>query len=180
MSEAMQAEERLKLAQWHLSRSDQLRLGLISRASTLLSANALVMTGIAFISSSTTARTAVVIGASALIALVVSAYSVIQLTGVLTGSRTLSTLSRPPDSPAPIAFSYGDTINEYRSLSEFEEKFLAQSAEEAANSAILELWSCINLHQLRTIKLQRATRCLLTSAIILVVITAEKMLFGLF
>jgi hypothetical protein len=110
----------------------------------------------------------------------VNAYSVIQLTGVLTGSRTLSTLSRPPDSPAPIAFSYGDTINEYNSLSGFQEKFLAQNAEEAANDAILELWRCVNLHGVRTSKLQRATRCLLTSAIILVVITAEKMLLGLF
>ncbi|MFE2972990.1 hypothetical protein ACFXKC_57775 [Streptomyces sp. NPDC059340] len=57
---------------------------------------------------------------------------------------------------------------------------MAQSTEEVADAAILELWRCIHLHHLRTIKLQRATRYLLASAMILVAMTAEKMLFELF
>ncbi|MEU2286998.1 hypothetical protein ABZ614_34605 [Streptomyces sp. NPDC013178] len=180
MSEPMRSEEKLQLAQWHLARSDQLRLGLVSRASALLSANALVMTGIVVVSSSVSSRIAPIVGASALIALAVSTYSATLVAGVLTGSGNLPTLSRQPHHPPAIAFSYGDTLKGFSTQREFQDQFLAQSAEEAAKDAALELWRCISLHHLRTIKLQRATRCLLASALILAITTTEKLFFSLF
>ncbi|MFD9369116.1 hypothetical protein ACFWA6_15645 [Streptomyces sp. NPDC060020] len=179
MSETTRAEDRLQLAQWHLSRADQLRLGLVNRAGALLSANALVIAGTAFISGSTLSRISPIIGVTALLALAVSAYSIAQVTGVLTGPRRVPALSRPQSSPIPIAFSYSDTVNEFSSPRAFQDQLLAQSIEEATNDATLELWRCISIHHLRTIKLQRATRGLLASAIVLVVMTAEKLLLGL-
>ncbi|MFB7178029.1 hypothetical protein ACFCYI_10030 [Streptomyces sp. NPDC056257] len=116
---------------------------------------------------------------TALLALAVSAYSIAQVTGVLTGPRRVPALSRPQSSPIPIAFSYSDTVNEFSSPRAFQDQLLAQSIEEATNDATLELWRCISIHHLRTIKLQRATRGLLASAIVLVVMTAEKLLLGI-
>ncbi|MFB7619685.1 hypothetical protein [Kitasatospora sp. NPDC056181] len=179
MGEELRAEDRLQLAQWHLGRADGLRLGLVNRAGTLLSANALVITGVVFASGAPSSDVSPVIGAAALVALAVSAYSAAQVASVLTGSRGLPALSRSVGSPVPIAFSYRDTVRAFDTPEEFQTRFSAQTAQEAANSAVLELWRCISIHQLRARKMQRATQSLLVGATALVAMTAARLITDL-
>ncbi|WP_329491704.1 hypothetical protein OG618_35290 [Kitasatospora sp. NBC_01246] len=179
MSEELRAEERLQLAQWHLTRADGLRLGLVNRAGTLLSADALVITGVVFASGATSSDVSPVIGAAALLALVVSAGSAALAASVLTGFRRLPGMSRPAGFPVPIAFGYGDTVGAFGSPEEFRSGFSAQSVEAAADSAVLELWRCISVHQLRARRMQRATQCLLAGAALLVVMAAARLVTAL-
>ncbi|MEV6973228.1 hypothetical protein [Kitasatospora sp. NPDC093806] len=172
-------EERLQLAQWHLVRADGLRLGLVNRAGALLSANALVITGAVFASGATSSEVSPVVGAVALVALVVSAISAALSASVLTGFRGRPALSRPSGFPVPLAFSYGDTVSACGSAEEFRAGFVAQSVATAADAAVLELWRCISVHQLRARRMQRATRYLVAGAALLVVMAAERLLTGL-
>ncbi|MEV4436775.1 hypothetical protein [Streptomyces sp. NPDC049555] len=177
MSDEIQAKEALKLAQWHLSRADQLRLGLVSRTSALLSANALVIAGAVLVSSSPSSRLAPIIWGSTLVVLTMSTYSVVQATGVLTGPLRGRDLSRPPGFPPSLSFSYKDTLDEFSDPLAFRDGFMTQSTGDATRSALLELWRCMTLHQLRMARLHRATRSLLASTMVLIATAAERMAF---
>ncbi|MEU0332543.1 hypothetical protein [Streptomyces sp. NPDC006193] len=63
------------------------------------------------VSGSISSRVAPVIGVSALSALAVSAYSVVQVMGVLMGTRTPSTSSGPPETRLSLAYSYSGTVS---------------------------------------------------------------------
>ncbi|MFB8242877.1 hypothetical protein ACFC58_40715 [Kitasatospora purpeofusca] len=169
----------MQLAQWHLVRADALRLGLVNRAGTLLSANAIVMTGVVFASGATASDVSPVIGAVGLVALVVSACSAALAASVLTGSGKLPTLSQPPDAVVPVAFSYGDTVKAFASPEEFRAGLSAQTVEAAADAAALELWRCISVHQLRARRMRRATQYLVGGAALLVAMAAMRLFTAL-
>ncbi|MEV0194778.1 hypothetical protein AB0I39_40460 [Kitasatospora purpeofusca] len=169
-------EDRLRLAQWHLVRADGLRPGLVNRAGALLSADALVVTGVVFASGATSSEVSPVLGALGLVALVVSACSAAL---VLTGSGRLPALSRPSGSVVPIAFSYGDTVEAFASAEQFRAGLGAQTVEEAADAAAVELWRCIGVHQLRARRMRRATQYLLGGAVLLVAMAAAKLVTAL-
>ncbi|KJY25454.1 hypothetical protein [Streptomyces sp. NRRL S-495] len=179
MSEEPRPEDRLHLAQWRLVRADGLRLGLVNRAGTLLSANALVMTGVVFASGATSSDVSPAIGAVGLVALVVSACSAALAASVLTGSGKLPALAQPLDSVVPIAFSYGDTVKAFSSPEHFRAGLAAQTVEAAADAAALELWRCISVHQLRARRMRRATQYLLGGAVLLVAMAAAKLITAL-
>ncbi|MFG2697187.1 hypothetical protein [Kitasatospora sp. NPDC048407] len=179
MDEQLRPEGRLQLAQWHLDRADALRLGLVNRAGTLLSANALLMTGVVFASGATSSDVSPAIGAVGLLALVVSAFSATLAASVLTGSGKLPSLAQPPDALVPVAFSYSDTVKAFASPEQFREGLSAQTVEAAADAAALELWRCISVHQLRARRMRRATQYLLGGAALLVTMAAMKLFTAL-
>ncbi|MFF0868462.1 hypothetical protein ACFYUV_42360 [Nonomuraea sp. NPDC003560] len=180
MTDETDITARLNLAQWHLTRSDQLRLGLISRAGGILSANALVVTGVVFISGLNSSSISPITGTFALASLAAIAYSTISAVGVFTGSRSIRRISLERDARAPIAFSYSDTISQISSAKDFRDAFTKQTAAETLDAAALELWRCICVHHARTKKLGSATRWMLVSSAALIAAAAAKILLGIF
>ncbi|MFJ4097690.1 hypothetical protein ACIPYS_39530 [Kitasatospora sp. NPDC089913] len=179
MGEELCPEERLRLVQWHLVRADGLRLGLVNRAGALLSADALVVTGVVFASGATSSEVSPVLGAVGLAALVVSVCSVALAALVLTGSGRLPALSRPSGAVVPIAFSYGDTVEAFASVEQFRAGLCAQTLEAAADAAAVELWRCISVHQVRVRRMRHATQYLLGGAVLLVAMAAARLVTAL-
>ncbi|GLX04584.1 hypothetical protein [Microbispora sp. NBRC 16548] len=180
MADEMDITARLSLAQWHLTRSDQLRLGLIGRAGGILSANALVITGVVLISGFNSSPISPIIGALTLVSLAATTYSTISAIGVFTGSRFIPEVSIGYEDRIPIAFSYSDTISKISSAKDFHHTFTTQTTAEILDAAALELWRCICVHHARTKKLGSATRWMLISAATLIAAAAARIFLGIF
>ena len=162
-------EKTFELLLWHLKRFDKMRVTISNRAAIVLSANALLLTGTAFLIDKTLS---IKINISEQLIII----SCICLTFILLGFSTyysMNTLisiksSRElfGDLPKMLFFSPRDTVDEYKNnYEEFKKRILNLTIEENILYATTTLWNGINHNWLRYQFLRKATKYIILSMI---------------
>lgn len=167
-------EGRIASARWHTLRYDALRASLASRATFVVSVNAIVVAGTSLLFNQARpvdlagGRVAFAVASvGAAVTLLYSVLSVARAIGVLAERRHWRTLFG--DDPPSIAFyQHTDTFRRLSTYQAFEAEFKGQSREDELQSAVANLWVIMRMHQHRYGYLRRAVRHLGTSMTIFV------------
>jgi hypothetical protein len=160
-----QIGQQLELAHWHLLRSDQLRASVAARAGSLMSANTLVVGGIAII---LTLR-----GKPGLLAMIGSLLALLCVAvSTVAASMALITLRRWhvhfTERSWRKSFIY-NSVNPQgvNTVDDFKERFHRESDRDRLDDALNELWRCGILHGYRYRRLRLASQALLAGIIFL-------------
>lgn len=159
----MESETSLNLVRWHIDRYDRLRAATSARASLMLSANALILTGSTLLLGQHLAGGnrhpwLIVVYYSVLLATyALAAISIRASIGAIVAVRTSRVLfdARIPDRGA---FHWGDTVKRDPSAADFTATFMATTIESYLEQGLAELYTGIRQHALRYGKLRRAAR----------------------
>ena len=157
--------ELLDLAKWHISRSDALRNSVATRASVILSANALIVAGTALISnqflvhiSSVAPALAVTFAFLAIASLILVAGSVaFAISTLVTKKSWRSSI----DSGPSLGFSGLSTVKYAANVDDFESMFCNADHDQILRAALVELWVGVSTYLHRYVSLRRATQWLL-------------------
>ena len=169
----MAVDEKIELAIRLIERNDNLLSSLESRAATVVSADALLLTGTTFLLDKVWSQAShfvpiqqIALGISvglALLALALSiAYATTSIANVWGTTRKI--VSGDFHQPS-LFFRPRDTANRFRDFSQFEKHFQASSKEQMLNYALNELWLVENLNIRRYKNFQLAVRLLLFSVV---------------
>ncbi|MEV6768655.1 hypothetical protein AB0N05_08460 [Nocardia sp. NPDC051030] len=156
----------LEAVHWHIVREDQHRVGVATRASAVLSTNALVIAGTALAASVRgTQRPNPLVISSTLATLVFVAASVFLASTALVTPQRRKWVPRWDgiDSDSSMVYSYPYYDYRWSSFEEFRKSITDQSPEQQLRGAILELWKATFVDQYRYRKLRLSTRCLIGS-----------------
>jgi hypothetical protein len=163
-------EDKLTLVQWNIARYDQIRSSTGSRASLLVSANALLLTGATILFSNynnierptgcwqsfVTTAFIVALGAT----LVFTLLSVWFCVGAISAYKTRKTSRRifRDKMPSRFIFNWGDTLRLGAGYENFWTKMQGLTRSDALNAASAELWSAIYQHSKRHGHLRKGIR----------------------
>jgi hypothetical protein len=152
----------IETVHWHILREDQHRAGVATRATAVLSTNALIVAGTALsfaARGSQRPNLATLVSASA--TLLVVAASVIFASLALIAPRVWPPRWNAIDGHAlSDVYSYGYYSLNWSTFEEFRESIVNLSPDQQLRGAIIELWKAAYIHQIRYRKLRSATRCL--------------------
>jgi hypothetical protein len=163
-------EDKLTLVQWNIARYDQIRSSTGSRASLLVSANALLLTGATILFSTyndieqpagwwqsfVTTAFIVALGVTFIFTLL----SVWFCVGAISAYKTRKTSRRVfrEKLPSRFIFNWGDTLRLGAGYENFWTKMQGLTRSDALNSASAELWSAIYQHSKRHGQLRKGIR----------------------
>jgi hypothetical protein len=162
--------EDLELVEWLIDRSDGLRESVANRAAIVLSADALLFTGVIFLlnvvfsgGSHYSKAERLFIYLCIVITTILLSFSIFNaITGVVNvwkKSREMFGV----DMPQRLFFHARDTIEAFKSFAPFKESFLASNEEQMMDYALGALWTSLSTFHYRYRILRRAIRLLLLS-----------------
>jgi hypothetical protein len=153
----------IETARWHILRYDSLRASLASRASFVLSADAVLIAGISFLFSWTAKRgiyggiiSLALVGVGMLLALTFALLSVRRASRALLSNKSWRTLFSS-DAPPSLFYQHSDTIKAIPTYAEFSTAFKGQATGSELESAIVNLWLVLHTHAYRYRFLREAT-----------------------
>ena len=129
-------KQQLDLVHWHMLRGDGLRAGLASRASSLLSTDALIVAGVTLALGIGNRRQGYSALVPSLVTLLCVAFSVINASMVLTTVRRWHQQFKDLDVPSPFLYSY---TGMHGNFAEFKTRMLSESSEQIQEHALVEL-----------------------------------------
>jgi hypothetical protein len=188
-SSSEELRERLATARWHTTRYDSLRASLTTRASFVVSVNAIVIAGVALLlgqsqqGSIEGGRAAfVVLSFSNAATILFSVMSVWRAMGALVGRQQWRTLFGD-DPPLSTFYQHSDTFKEFNEYMRFSNTFQAESLQVQLDSATANLWVVMRTHSYRYAFLRKALASLgvsmsifVTSSVAVLVLKAMKQL----
>ncbi|WP_435205650.1 hypothetical protein [Micromonospora sp. bgisy143] len=151
-------------ARWHILRYDGLRSSIANRASFVISANAVVIGGVALLFPAAIGQdifggraTLLAVGCASLAVLILAALSIVAATNALLASKRWRELygSEPPPG---MFYQHSDTFRVVSTFRDFETEFAAQTADSERLSATVTLWIVMQTQNYRYEFLRRATR----------------------
>lgn len=164
----------IETARWHILRYDGLRGSIANRASFLISANAVLIGGVALLFPKTVGQDIAggraVLGALAVGALSVlglSALSVINATKALLAGQSWRSLYGT-DPPPSMFYQHSDTVRKTPNFAAFDAAFVEQTLDQERKSATVNLWVVLQAHNYRYKFLRRATRRLRLGLVVFV------------
>jgi len=177
--------DKFELALWLIERYDELRSSTASRASIVLSAAAILITGSSFLFE----KFLVLIPQISLIERVVLIFVFLlsltfQLASIGSSASAIVNVWKKSrkmiggEIPPRLLFNARDTIETYETLEKFEQEFKSTDEEQILSFALGELWTITNSHHKRYQILRRATRLLLISIVPLLVFMLAIFLLG--
>lgn len=169
--EGIDDEERrlIETARWHTLRYDNLRVSLASRASFVLSADAVLIAGVSFLFSWFSGRTVyggkssiVLVGGGMLVALISALLSMRRASQALLSSKPWRVLFNV-EPPRSLFYQHSDTVKAVPTYAEFRAAFEGQTASSELESAMVNLWLVLHTHAYRygflRVANQRAPGC---------------------
>jgi hypothetical protein len=172
----------IETARWHIVRYDALRASAASRASFVITADGVLIAGVALLMSEGSAfaggfRQSIswLIAIGALLALVFAAVSIVASTNSMLSSRRWRHLFGEPSSFSAF-YQHSDTFTHSPTYAEFEQLFVSQSSDDDLKSAIVNLWVVMKTHAHRYAYLRRAVRYLKLGLLVLLVSVATEMI----
>ncbi|WBB91425.1 hypothetical protein [Verrucosispora sp. WMMC514] len=156
----------IETARWHILRYDQLRGSIANRASFLISANAVLIGGVALLFPKTVGQDITggrpilaTLAAGALLVLGLSALSVLSATKALLAGKTWRSLYGTDPQPS-MFYQHSDTVEQAPNFAAFDAALLGQSLDEERKSATVNLWVVLQTHNYRYKFLRKSTRYL--------------------
>jgi hypothetical protein len=158
--------ERIATARWHATRYDSLRSSLTTRASFMVSVNAIIVAGTALLltqskpedlSGGRLALAVAVFGA--MITLAFSALSVRRAMGALVGRRPWR-IDASAELPLSTFYQHSDTFQRLPDFASFAAYFPAESLEAQLDAAVVNLWVVMRAHVMRYAALRKAAATL--------------------
>jgi hypothetical protein len=154
----------IETARWHILRYDTLRQSIANRASFLISANAVLIGGVALLFPKAVGPgilggrpVLATLGAGALMILGLATLSIMSATRALLARRTWRTLFG--DDPTPSLFyQHSDTVRQLDNFIAFRDTFTRQSLAEEVDAATGNLWVVLQTHNYRYHFLRQATQ----------------------
>ena len=173
----------IETARWHTVRYDNLRVSLASRASFVVSADAVLIAGVSFLFSWTSGRgvfggavSLVSLGVGMLLVLIFALLSVRGASRALLSNKSWRRLFNT-EPPLSLFYQHSDTIKAVPTYAEFSSAFKEQTTDSELESAVVNLWLILHTHAYRyrflrtaTNELQIATLTFACSAIAAVVL----------
>ena len=170
--------ERIATARWHTTRYDSLRGSLTTRASFVVSVNAIVVTGTTLLLAQAQPKdlaggrvTFAVTSAGAAVAIAFAAASVWQAIGALVAGRPWRT-QYGKDVPYGAFYQHSDTFKQFSSYRTFRAALSDESLERQLDAAAANLWVVMRTHAYRYAFLRRAVRSLAVSISLFVTVAA--------
>lgn len=161
---AAEGETQIEALRWHILRYDSLRVSVATRASFLLSANAVLIAGVALLVPQGIQRSVAggrlslgLLGGWSVVTLILSGISIHNSMGAQLHRRSSrETLESEP----PLAFLYhhSDALQQASTYREFAGKFASQGQQEELKCALAALWIGLNAYS-------RRYRCMRRSAV---------------
>jgi hypothetical protein len=153
----------IETARWHTLRYDNLRASLASRASFVVSADAVLIAGVSFLFSWTAGRgvyggtvSLVPVGVGMLLALIFALLSVRGASRAFLSNKSWRRLfSAEP--PLSLFYQHSDTIKAASTYAEFSSAFREQTPDSEVESAVVNLWLVLQTHAYRYRFLRTAT-----------------------
>jgi hypothetical protein len=152
----------LETLRWHIVRYDALRASLAARASFLLSANAVLIAGVALLVPQGIQRSVAggrvslgLLGGGSVVTLILSGISIRDaLQAQFLGRPSRTVLGNDP----PLAFVYhhSDALQQAPTYQEFASKFSSQGPREELTSALAALWIGLNAYSQRYRHMRRS------------------------
>jgi len=167
--------ERIATARWHTVRYDSLRASLTTRASFIVSVNAVVVAGVALLLAQSPAKdiaggriafAAASLGAAS--SLFFSALSIQRAMGALIGRRKWRALYGEVPSTSDF-YQHSDTLRKFETYASFRTAFQSESLQRQLDSAVLNLWVVMRTHSYRYGFLRKAITMLGISISVFVV-----------
>lgn len=146
----------LELIRWHIDRYDRIRASTSTRASILLSANSILLAGVALLANFYTREagkesplyvTIIFLGMTT-VTLVLILTSVLNCISAIAARKTVRAL-HPDEIPSRFLFNWGDTLRSVDGYSDFVNKITTQSTVAMIGFATAELWTDIVQHRRR-------------------------------
>ncbi|GLY88419.1 hypothetical protein [Actinoallomurus iriomotensis] len=139
-------EKHLDSIHWFMERGDKQRASLAARAGTLVSANTLIVAGVAAFSTYHKPSVETIVGLLiVLLFILVSTFSAIR---VLLNVREFARFNEE-GLPSTLTYNSKFTLDRAKSYQEFRELFMTQTLEERVDSALVELWRNLRIQQFR-------------------------------
>jgi hypothetical protein len=168
---------------WHIARYDGIRDSTASRASLLVSANALLLAGTAVLLSfygdiALKGKVNIVIGAAFLsilgATLLVIGASIWFCVGAVAAYKTRQTshFKFASSVPSRFLFNWGDTIRSSRDFEGFYKQLIGQSEEDVLRAAASELWTALHQHAKKHRNLRIGIRLFRAALILFIVLAA--------
>ncbi|MEV0467054.1 hypothetical protein AB0I30_21095 [Nocardia tengchongensis] len=169
----------LEAVHWHLAREDAQRTAVSTRAGAVLSANTLVVAGVALaISLKGPNPLSLWVITPAFGALVLVGGSVVHATQALVMLRNTERRFSEPRTAASTLYGLSRISKGWASFDEFRSAVLDQSPEQQLRGALDELWRASHLHLYRYRKLRKGTWFLLLAiGMLLITVTAAALLY---
>ncbi|MEW1587918.1 hypothetical protein AB0283_21060 [Micromonospora vinacea] len=154
----------IETARWHITRYDGLRSSIANRASFVISANAVLIGGVALLFPNAINQevyggrvTVVAMGVAALGVLILAATSIVAATNALLAAKRWRDIygSEPPPG---MFYLHSDTLAVTPTFRDFDTAFAAQTVSDERMSATVNLWVVMQTLNYRYRFLRRATR----------------------
>jgi hypothetical protein len=165
----------IEAARWHTDRYDALRASTASRASFVLTANGVLIAGVAFLtpagldpSQGLERVVSLLAVAGGLLALLFAAISISLAANSLVSSKRWRVMFGEPRSLG-LFYQHSDTFSAAPTFDQFQEQFVGLSREADLGSAIVNLWVVMKTHAHRYAYLRRAVRYLKLGLLVFVV-----------
>ncbi|WP_030490737.1 hypothetical protein [Micromonospora chokoriensis] len=154
----------IETARWHITRYDGLRSSIANRASFVISANAVLIGGVALLFPSAINQdiyggqvTVIAMGVAALGVLILAATSIVAATNALLAAKRWRDIYGS-DPPPGMFYLHSDTLAVTPTFRDFGAAFAAQTASAERMSATVNLWVVLQTLNYRYRFLRRATR----------------------
>ncbi|GAA3430731.1 hypothetical protein [Kutzneria kofuensis] len=150
------ATQLLELLKWHIDRYDRLRSSTSTRASILLSANTVLLTGMILLANYRLQQQAthpiggldLAVAATLVVAVVLNAASITSCVNAIAARKTTRSLHRE-EIPDRFLFNWGDTIRTVDGFTSFSTKVASLETNAILGHATAELWTDILQHRRR-------------------------------
>jgi hypothetical protein len=154
-TELLNDDQLIEIVRWHILRADSQRAGLWTRATAVLSADALVIAGTAVLVSAGDSATwwSLLTAALPLIAAMISVWTACNIVGGISGWQDTF---KAKDSPTPLFYSLPDTVKGLGTYEKFRHALSNRSAASELDDAASEFWRLSVLHLQRLHQLRRS------------------------
>jgi hypothetical protein len=159
------AAELLELLKWHIDRYDRLRSSTSTRASILLSANTVLLTGMILLANYRLQQQAthpvgaldLAVATTLVIAVALNAGSITSCVNAIAARKTTRSLHKD-EIPGRFLFNWGDTLHTVDGFTSFSAKVSALDTDAILGHATAELWTDILQHKRRHRHLRQGVR----------------------